>query len=323
MLLNFFLTVLSSILATAGATQSTKDHGKHPVDFKARNLKTIQSIYNLTTFPKNVPILTNGTDAVPPGLFNANATGRITPIGNFSGFADSAEYFFALTLIPSAQNNFTAFFEADIVAFTSECPEIATSVVYLNTSNLDPQTGRPTSDNFFALKQIAMWRFDSAGAVLQYEAWIPNLALYSSSAIGGEFSSSGTPAGDEGIIKQLCPVIQQECVGPNQEYDSVDDCVGFMSGRAFGNFDEVWGDNVVCRSLHTILARLRPTVHCPHVGKVGGSEAEGFKCTNIKYTVDYFDDQKLFGGDGHPFFCDAKNQYHHIRREVEGPGDLN
>jgi len=158
MLLALLFLGLSSALGSAKPTTATPDSShaaarKHE-DFRARNLHTIQSIYNLTTFPRNVPILTNGTDEVPRGLFSANATGRISPIGNFTGFADSAEYFFALTNIPSEQNGFTAFFDADVVAFTSECPEVATSVVYLNTSSLDPDTGRPTSNDFFALKQV-------------------------------------------------------------------------------------------------------------------------------------------------------------------------
>lgn len=41
--------------------------------WRARNLDTIRSIYNLTVHPKNQPIITQGPSAVPPGLFNENA----------------------------------------------------------------------------------------------------------------------------------------------------------------------------------------------------------------------------------------------------------
>lgn len=69
-----------------------------------------------------------------------------------------------------------------------------------------------------------------------------------------------------------------------------------------GNFDEAWGDNVVCRSIHLMLTVVRPEVHCPHVGPVGGSPPDNYKCVDIDYSLDYFDDQQLFGSD-HRFVC--------------------
>jgi hypothetical protein len=51
-------------------------HGQ--IDFAARNLNTISRIYNSTVYPHNVPIIQGGAAAVPPGLFNQNATGRIS-----------------------------------------------------------------------------------------------------------------------------------------------------------------------------------------------------------------------------------------------------
>jgi len=41
---------------------------------------------------------------------------------------------------------------------------------------------------------------------------------------------------------------------------SVDDCVNILSGRNFGNYDEVWGDNVICREIHLVLTQIRPIV---------------------------------------------------------------
>lgn len=54
----------------------------------SRNLATIKAIYNLTVFPNNVPFITQGFSVIPAGLFNANATGRVSPLGNFSGFEE-------------------------------------------------------------------------------------------------------------------------------------------------------------------------------------------------------------------------------------------
>lgn len=129
---------------------------RHLPDYAQRNLDTIRRIYNLTVYPNNVPIVTQGASAVPPGLFDQEATGRVSPVGNFSGFDDSIEYFFALAPTPQAQNG-VAIYKADVVEFTSGCPEVASSLVYLRTGTVDPETGKldeskPTS----TLSQVSL-----------------------------------------------------------------------------------------------------------------------------------------------------------------------
>lgn len=143
---NMAFTQLKTLLFTllcviSVSTACAQEEPCNETDYVARNLQTVQKIYNLTVYPKNLPIQKNGSSAVPPGLFNQDATGRVSPIGNFSGFADSIEYFFALA--PSPENfNGLAFYAADVVEFTSGCPEVASSVVYLRTHTLDPKTGK-------------------------------------------------------------------------------------------------------------------------------------------------------------------------------------
>jgi hypothetical protein len=80
--------------------------------------------------------IAEGASAIPAGLFNGNATGRITPIGNFSGFEDTVEYFFGLTPPPQAPL-YDTWTEADVVSFTSGCPEVASSVVYGRTTGVN------------------------------------------------------------------------------------------------------------------------------------------------------------------------------------------
>jgi len=129
-------------------------NGEQEVDYYARNLKTVNMIYNLTVWPSalpffpynsphislaysnlhldNLPIITQGASAVPTGLFAANATGRVSPLGNFTGFEDSIEYFFALALVPSPPA-YSVFTKATVVGFSSGCSEVAASIAYLET----------------------------------------------------------------------------------------------------------------------------------------------------------------------------------------------
>lgn len=68
---------------------------------------------------------------------------QISPVGNFSGFQDSIEYFFGLAPVPQANSGSFAFYNAQIVEFTSGCPEVAASVAYLSAAQVDPNTGTP------------------------------------------------------------------------------------------------------------------------------------------------------------------------------------
>ena len=60
-------------------------------DWYKRNLKTVRDIYDLTVYPNQVPILLGGGKAVPPGLFSPDATGRVSPVGEFEDFELSIE----------------------------------------------------------------------------------------------------------------------------------------------------------------------------------------------------------------------------------------
>ncbi|MCJ1269838.1 hypothetical protein MMC22_009731 [Lobaria immixta] len=263
---------------------------RHVKHFAERNLDTISKIYNRTTYPTLLEFIANRSASVPSGLFNANAKGRITPVGNFTGFDDSTEYFFALSPVPVAPSYLT-FLSATITHFTSGCPEIASSVVHFRNGVFHP--GSPDDGKYVTtLKQVAFWKFDDAGAVLEYEAWIPSLRLYANST--GPVQPTRTE-----FIQQICGTMQQLCTGPNAQYSSFEDCTTVLSQKPYGDYDNLWADNVHCRSIHLLLARIRPSIHCPHLGPTGGG-----KCVDVSYNSAYFDDQELFGAPtGGKFMC--------------------
>ncbi|KIV98946.1 uncharacterized protein PV09_09331 [Verruconis gallopava] len=264
-----------------------------PGNWSIRNLNTVSSVYNLTVYPKNLPLFLNETDIGLP-FFNENVTGRVTPLGNFSGYEDSIEYFWGLAPVPVDPST-AAISQAVVTHFTSGCPEVASSMVELTVTNV---VG-PNNGTFITkLKQIAFWRFDTTGRIIAYDAWIPNLqnfvgkitdpsvGIYSG---GGYVPSTTDMTTTEG---QICQLQAQFCTGGNQVYSSVDECIGVLMSKPYGTFDEAWGDNVVCRRVHVLLTPLRPAVHCAHVGPTGGG-----KCVDPNYNDVYFDDEELFGSN--------------------------
>jgi hypothetical protein len=182
---------LTAVLAAASSLKQVVLHGapallaaREPeIDYYARNLKTISTIYNLTVYPStsllvplrracyrlpsprhhtdksktdNVPIISNGGSAVPAGLFSPNATGRVSPLGNFTGFTESIEYFFALALVPSPPS-YSVFSSAKVVSFSSGCPEVAASVAWLET-RVDHPNSTNDGEYLSTLKQVCFPR---------------------------------------------------------------------------------------------------------------------------------------------------------------------
>lgn len=142
LLISFFYLLTSSFCSALSLRRDgyANDTQSSLPDYAKRNLDTIRKIYNLTVYPNNVPIVNRGVEAVPPGLFNQDATGRVSPVGNFTGFADSIEYFFALAPTPQLSNGI-GFYAAEVVEFTSGCAEVAASLVYLRTAHFIKTTG--------------------------------------------------------------------------------------------------------------------------------------------------------------------------------------
>ncbi|KAJ7701056.1 hypothetical protein B0H16DRAFT_1641631 [Mycena metata] len=240
MLSLLLITTLSTALLSRAAD----------VSWYNRNRNTVQQIYNLTVFPFNAAIVTGGASAVPAGLFNQNATGRVTPVGEFVGFEDSIEYFFGLAPLPTGVAPNGAFTNATLVEFVSDCPEVAASTVYLTLSTINPDNS--VGPFITALKQLDLFTALLRGTPDPY-----------------------TPAAMNGTIQQICAV-QAETY--NTVYDGIPDCVQTLAAKTFGRSDETWGDNVVCRLIHVLLTKFRPEVHCPHVGPTGGG-----KCGDVTY----------------------------------------
>jgi len=286
--------LLALCVALAGLAPSARAW-PFRVDWSRRNLRTIERIYNLTVYPNQLPILNEGGAAVPPGLFNANATGRVDPVGNFSGFEDSIEYFFALAPVPTTSSTHAAITSFRITEFSTACAGVAASVVYLFCNVVNP--GAPDDGTALApLKQVAFWKFDHRGAVLKYDAWIPNLNAWVEASMGIDISNPEVQAGS---IEGLCALTQLRCTGTNTQWSSINQCVSTLSQKPYGNYDEAWGDNIVCRSIHLVLTQLRPEVHCPHVGPTGGG-----KCVDIPTPLEYFLDQPLYNNpEGETFMC--------------------
>ena len=128
--------------------------GRGVVRDDERNFNTISRIYNLTVYPNQLPIILGGGAGVPRGLFSQDVAGRVDPVGDFVGFEDSIEYFFALAPLPQGNAASAAITGYQIAEFSSACSDVAASVVYLFCSVVNPgcaDHGKPLAP----LKQVS------------------------------------------------------------------------------------------------------------------------------------------------------------------------
>ena len=244
------------------ATAALADYGSN---WQQRNYDTIRAIYNISIYPHNQGFMSEGAKAIPAGLFAENATGRIQPMGNFTGFIESTEYFFGLAPPPMAPN-YATWTSAKLVAFSSSCPEVAATDGYASTTGVNASHPETYGKTITMLKQTAFWRFDETGAVVAYDAILPSLHDYTD-ILYGIAPNGPVPRREHqaAMIENICTAQNVLCVDKNKQYNSTDACVTHLYEIPYGNFDEAWGNDVVCRSYHVLLAKLRPDVsnlHC-------------------------------------------------------------
>lgn len=105
------------------------------------------------------------------------------------------------------------------------------------------------------------------------------------------YEFTGRGAGNYRGILHLCQTIQSSCTGPQQQYESVQECISYMNSipevspmcEANGKFYQ--GTSVACRFLHSFLASQND-FHCAHVGKAGTPDPDGkFRCSDVHQCV--------------------------------------
>jgi hypothetical protein len=82
----------------------------------------------------------------------------------------------------------------------------------------------------------------------------PNLQRWTKIANRIPFGSSLVK---RGLPAALCPQIQKRCTGPNLQLDNTASCIYRLESKPTGDFNEAWGDNMVCRMIHFRLTIVR------------------------------------------------------------------
>jgi len=201
---------------------------------------------------------------IPGNVLAPNVQMRINPLGYFPVFPAVAGYFYALGQ-PPPNTNVVGRNRVSHIFVTS--PEVAYGnkvcghVDIFSTQFFTEANGR----NF---THYYCFAFDANNQISYGEINFRHLGTLSD-------VPNCVPGLNTQIANSLCPGIQFNCQGANQQYASVAQCVAYVGSLPTATWDKANQANIPCVSLHLLLTFMFPDIHCPHVGPTGG----GF-CTN-------------------------------------------
>lgn len=91
------------------------------------------------------------------------------------------------------------------------------------------------------------------------------------------------------LATSICSTHTRYCNGTNTQYDSPEDCYHFLTQEIrVGQSFELGMNTLMCRSVHEIMVRYRPDVHCSHIGKDGGGMCDDSMSYAFKVDEKYF-----------------------------------
>jgi hypothetical protein len=73
------------------------------------------------------------------------------------------------------------------------------------------------------------------------------------------------------LATSVCHAHTNYCNGTNTQYESPDACMNFLTKEIrVGESFELGMNTLLCRSVHEVMVKYRPDVHCSHIGPSGG-----------------------------------------------------
>lgn len=221
-------------------------------------------IYENFKFP--TPLLIQSGNKSVDHLFSPNVKARVVPLGVLSRQI-LLDYLYVLATTPTTRSIDYAFRE--IVA-TGDSVFVTADVLFEDFS--------VTPSRLYNISEMARYLFDETDRVISLELYLREFGKV-----------SDPPLSDRNrIIEETCtfvPLICPQQLDPTGYYENYSDCLNFMTNEIpFGTFDKAGSDTFLCRMLYSLMALYHPEIHCPSVGKTGGTQ-----CVDVTYESYYLE----------------------------------
>jgi hypothetical protein len=230
------------------------------------NVKEATSI-NSTVFSEDVKLMhpLHHSDADTPQI-----QGRVSDTRTFIGRELNTEYIFGLFMPSDSLSIIGQPYEYEILQFAA-VRNIAAATTRVNFTF-------PAFNNISLPVVISSWMtWNAAREMTQYDVvfkWFGNLFQTLLLSLGGSMEEASTKAVDK-IATSICNSHDRHCSGANRQYQSWDECYRFLTQDVrVGQSFELGMNTLMCRSVHELMVRYRPEVHCSHIGPAGGGECD-------------------------------------------------
>ncbi|KAJ3999701.1 hypothetical protein F5050DRAFT_879378 [Lentinula boryana] len=214
-------------------------------------------------------------DGIIPSPLSVDVVGRVDATTTFVGQELNTEYLFGLFLQGADENTTQLIGTPRSVTIQSSVVEPPVAAVSF-ISEMEFSTV-----NMTVPLQIDMFiSFDDDMKIVSYDAILRRVGEfmaytvpYLAPQIAKELNSTTTNVTELIELKtatDVCAVSTQYCTGDNQQYESHDSCMSFMTALSFGESWQGGMNTGWCRYIHKNMVKYRPEVHCPHIGPTGG-----------------------------------------------------
>ncbi|KAF2770218.1 hypothetical protein EJ03DRAFT_76916 [Teratosphaeria nubilosa] len=266
------LLVLESRCVGHGQDRSTKQArccGSQTPCFTYDELwKMHKTFWNMHMYPNNV----EAAKSINSTIFAENVIGRVEQTREFLGRELNTEYIFGLftgvALNPGAIEILGRPVAYDIIHFaaTDYVTSSAVVVTYNHSSYLSP----------LEIDSFITW--NSHKQITQYDVTFRRsdhsldltFARFQRT-IGASSLAQTLNVMTQALAQSVCTAHDRYCDGTNQQYESRDVCMKFLTQEIrFGKVYEQGRNTLLCRVLHQYMVAYRPQVHCPHLGPSGG-----------------------------------------------------
>jgi len=257
----------------------------------AKHKASVLKFFNNTIYPTPQAILQNPDMLLD--ILSPTVKSRISPAGSFDGFQGVVEYFYGFIAQPGLISQ-----RVDVrsIAATGNTVAVKANIFIVNGQ---PAGGFPPAT--FNLSIFSFFTFDDNDKIQSIDVSVPNL---------GKLLDAVGPAAlvtqlQQGRIQFTCQILTLPSplstnqtgtcgwydpfnAGPNP-LNQFNACVAFMNSIAFGSFNRINANNVVCRFLHALLTVSSPAaaaLHCPHTSIGGGGACIEFTYESF-FQVEY------------------------------------
>ncbi|KAF2729311.1 hypothetical protein EJ04DRAFT_447514 [Polyplosphaeria fusca] len=253
----YTLTLLSVNPRQAASGQSTPNLGYDKL------LELQKMFWNRFEYPNNI----KEAEAINSTIFSDDVQGRVSDTRNFEGRELNTEYIFGLFTPTDATGIIGRPGDWEILQFVAN-QNIASASTRV-------QFTFPAFNNVSYPVVIDTWlTWNEQDQITQYDVTFRWFGYLLQTLVASVDKTNATHAAGlvvHQVATSICNSHARFCNGTNVQYSSSDECYDFLTTKIrVGQGFELGMDTLMCRSVHEIMLKYRPDVHCSHIGKSGG-----------------------------------------------------